>query len=164
LNGAYPPYFIYGPIVFSVATEDFIAAFTSQRGGAALSGANVFNALSMLESPLVTRRSERPTSEEKELVVIPAPFFPHKLATGYRNPAGRVVKSVNGIAVKSLRHLVRILRDAQEDFIVIELAGRSTESLVFPRKEMVAATEEILSNNAIRTEGSPDTLEVWNTK
>jgi PDZ domain len=96
--------------------------------------------------------------------VIPAPFFPPKLAKGYSNPAGRVVKSVNGIAIKSLRHLVEVLRDAKEDFIVIEVSQRGAESLVFPRKEMIAATEEILNDNGIRAQGSPDMLEVWNAK
>ena len=96
--------------------------------------------------------------------MIPAPFFPHKLAKGYGPSAGRVVKSVNDIPIKSLRHLVEVLRDAKEEFIIIELAGRGSESLVFPRKEMVAATDEILNDNGIRAQGSPDMLEAWNAK
>jgi S1-C subfamily serine protease len=171
LNGDYPAYFVYGPMVFSVATEDFVAAITSGTAGStgtsgtpSINGATVFNALSVLESPLVTRRSARPTVDEPQLVVIPAPFFPHKLAKGYSNPAGRVVKSVNGIPIKSLRHLVEVLRDAKEDSIVIEVSQRGAESLVFPRKDMVAATEEILNDNGIRAQGSPDMLEVWSAK
>ena len=35
---------------------------------------------------------------------------------------------------------------------------------VIPRAEMLAATEEILSDNGIRAQGSPDTLAVWNSK
>ena len=159
LHGAYPAYFIYGPMVFTVATEDFIAAITSGT-----TGATVFSGLSVLGSPLVMRRTDRPTAEEQQLVVMPAPFFPHKLTKGYDNPAGRVVKSVNGVAIKSLRHLVEVLRDAKDDFIIIELAGRGSESLVFPRQETIAATEEILADNGVRAQGSPDMLEVWNAK
>jgi len=159
LSGAYPSYFVYGPMGFSVATEDFVAAITSGT-----TGTTVYNGLSVLGSPLVMRRTDRPTAEELQLVVIPAPFFTHKLAKGYGNPAGRVVKSVNGIAIKGLRHLVEVLRDAKEDFIIIELAGRGSESLVFPHKDLVAATEEILNDNGIRAQGSPDMLEVWNAK
>ena len=168
LSGTYPAYFVYGPIVFSVATEDFVAALTAGTTGASgstgISGVTIYSGLSLLGSPLVTRRSDRPTADEQQLVVIPAPFFPHKLAKGYGPSAGRVVKSVNDIPIKSLRHLVEVLRDAKEEFIIIELAGRGSESLVFPRKEMVAATDEILNDNGIRAQGSPDMLEAWNAK
>ena len=33
-----------------------------------------------------------------------------------------------------------------------------------PRKEMLAATESVLSDNGIRSEASPDMLKVWNDK
>ena len=35
--------------------------------------------------------------------MVSSPFFPHKLANGYSNPAGSVVHSVNGTHIKSLR-------------------------------------------------------------
>jgi hypothetical protein len=35
---------------------------------------------------------------------------------------------------------------------------------VFPRKEMVAATEEILTDNGVRAQGSPDMMEIWQPK
>ena len=38
------------------------------------------------------------------------------------------------------------------------------EALVFARKEMLAATEEILTDNGVRAQGSTDTLAVWNAK
>jgi hypothetical protein len=46
----------------------------------------------------------------------------------------------------------------------VEFASRVAETLVFPRAEMVAATDDILSDNGIRTQGSPDTLAIWNAK
>jgi len=33
-----------------------------------------------------------------------------------------------------------------------------------PRKEMLAATESILTDNGIRSEASPDMLKIWNEK
>ncbi|MGP0103836.1 hypothetical protein, partial [Rhodoblastus sp.] len=36
-------------------------------------------------------------------------FFPHKLAQGYDNPRAQVVKTVNGIPVKNLNHLLESL-------------------------------------------------------
>ena len=114
-------------------------------------------------SPLATRRGEAPAFPGEELVVVASPFLPHKLAKGYSNPVGEVVKSVNGVPIKNLRHLVQVLRDLKDEFIVLAFARYGAESMLFPRKEMLAATEEILTDNGIRSQGSPDTLTVWGT-
>jgi hypothetical protein len=98
------------------------------------------------------------------LVVISSPFFPHKLAQGYSSPRAEVVKTVNGIPVKNLNHLVEILRDAKGEFITIECYSRYGETMVFPRSEMLAATDGILTDNGVRSQGSPDTLAIWNAK
>jgi hypothetical protein len=76
---------------------------------------------------------------------------------------GHVVSEVNGVKIRNLRHLVEVLRDAQTDFITIVFAGRGEETLVFPRKKMLEATDEILGDNGIREQGSPDLMEVWKT-
>jgi hypothetical protein len=36
--------------------------------------------------------------------------------------------------------------------------------MIFPRSEVMAATEEILNDNGIRAQGSPDTLAIWQAK
>ena len=160
LQGAYPSYFIYGPLVFSPATEDDLALLT----GNATNGASTSTVLSILGSPLVTRRGAKQAFDGEELVLIPSPFFPHRLAKGYVAPGTMIVRRVNGIPIKNLLHLVEVLRNATDEFIVIEFATRSAETMVFPRAEMVAATEEILTDNGVRTQGSPDALGVWNAK
>jgi hypothetical protein len=48
--------------------------------------------------------------------------------------------------------------------IKFEFFRRGGETLVLPREKMLAATDEILGDNGIRTQGSPDTLEVWKGK
>jgi S1-C subfamily serine protease len=154
LGGEYPPYFVYGPLVFSKATQEYIA----------LINATMLGALGFVHSPLVTRRGDAPDAELEELVLVSSPFFPNKLAMGYSNPSGGVVYSVNGIKVRSLRHLVALLRDLKDEFVTFEFGHTGGESLVFPQKEMVAATEEILTDNGVRAQGSPDTLEVWKSK
>ena len=58
----------------------------------------------------------------------------------------------------------RVLRDLKDDFITIEFDTRYGETIIFPRKEMLAATDDILTDNGIRSQGSPDTLAVWNAK
>ena len=120
--------------------------------------------LSSLANPLVTRMSDQPAFPGEGLVVISSPFFPHKLAQGYGNPRSQVVKAVNGIPVKNLNHLVEILRDAKGEFITIECNTRYGETMIFPRAQMLAATDEILTDNGVRSQGSPDTLAIWNAK
>jgi hypothetical protein len=156
LNGEYPPYFVYGPLVFSKATWEFLGGL-EKNGGAA-------RTLSVMKSPLLVRALDPPDANLQELVVISSPFFPHKLAKGYSNAAGSVVASINGKHVSSLTQLVALLRDLPDEFVTIEFDQRPGESLVFPRKEMVAATEDILSDNGVRAQGSPDTLAIWQAK
>ncbi len=156
LHGEYPPYFIFGPVAFSRATVPYVAVLNNN--------APLLAGLSMINSPLVTRRGDSPAFPGEELVIISSPFFPHKLAKGYGNSSGSVVRTVNGVPVKNLRHLVELLRDSKDEFITIESSHRGGETLVFPRKEMVAATDEILSDNGVRAQGSADMLAVWNAK
>ena len=156
LAGQYPSYFIYGPIVFSRATSLFLAALNGNAG--------MIGAFSFIRSPLVTRRGDAPDAEREELVVIASPFFPHRLAKGYSTASGTVVSAVNGVRVRSLRHLVMLLRDLKDDFVIFELDNRGGEALVFDRRQMVAATEDILTDNGVRAQGSPDMLAVWQSK
>jgi S1-C subfamily serine protease len=151
LAGGYPNYFVYGPIVFTTATQQFAAAHSAQLGAAIYQG-----------SPLIARIFDTPSFPNEQLVVAAAPFFPHRLARNYSNPAGQVVKSVNGVEVKNLPHLVQLLRDEKSEFIVIAFAQRGAETIVFPRKDIAAATDELLNDNGIRAQGTPDLMAVWN--
>ena len=96
--------------------------------------------------------------------MVSSPLFPHKLSKGYSSAAGGVVRSVNGTPVRSLRHLVALLRDLKDEFVTFEFDNRGGEALVFPRAEMVAATDEILTDNGVRAQGTPELLEVWQGK
>ena len=152
LKGSYPSYFVYGPLVFSEVTSQFLGGINRESvDGLAFSG-----------SPLIARKGDRPAFPGEQLVVVSSPFFPHKLAKSYWPPIGWVVRSVNGTPIQNLAHLVAVLRDLQDEFVVFDFSGRGVETSVFPRKEMVAATEEILNDNGVRAQGSPDTLAVWN--
>lgn len=156
LRGRYPEYFIFGPVVFSAASEEFVSLITGGN-----SSNLAYSALSAMGNPLLLRRGERPSADLEELVVVPAPFFPHRLTKGYGKPMMRVVYSLNDVPVRSLSHLVRLLRDAKGDYVKIEFAGRSAETLLFPRKNAFSATEEILNDNGIRSQGSPALMKLW---
>jgi S1-C subfamily serine protease len=156
LHGSYPSYFVYGPLVFSTATWQLISALENNVG--------MMRMLGFEKSPLVTAALDPPTPDLEELVVVSSPFFPHKLANGYSSPAGAVVYSVNGTRIKSLKHLVAVLRDLKDPFVTFEFDQKGGEALVFSRPEIAAATEEILSDNGVRAQGSADVMAVWEKK
>ena len=151
LQGAYPSYFILGPMVFERATIETLSLIRTHNQA-------------MVGNPLVARLGDRPDAEHEELVVIPAPLFPHALSKGYMDPTGSIVRSVNGTPVKSLAHLVTLLRDLKDEYVIIDFENRASEAMVFPRAQMVAATDAILTDNGVRAQGSPDMLKVWEAK
>lgn len=159
LNGTYPSYFIYGPLVFTPATMQFVSQVMRGRHGGSLMGV-----LSVSASALVRRMGDKPNFKGEQLVVVPCPLFPSPLSDGYSNPAFQVVKSVNGIPIKNLAQLVRVLRNAKSDYITIEFDVRNSQIIVLRRADVESATEEILADNDIRSRGSPDMLSIWNAK
>jgi S1-C subfamily serine protease len=156
LRGTYPSYFIYGPLVFSPATWQLVSSLENNAG--------LMRMLGLVKSPLVTHALDEPDGDLQELVVVSSPFFPHRIANGYSNPAGSVVYAVNGTRIKSLVHLVAVLRDLKDSFVTIEFDQKGGEALVFSRQAIMSATDEILMDNGIRAQGSPDTLSVWQDK
>ena len=152
----YPSYFVYGPLVFSPVTAEFSQIFDRNSG--------LQQALGMIGSPLVTRRGDRPAFEGEELVMVPSPMFPSKLGKGYSNPQVKVVREVNGIKIKNIRHLVEVLRDTKDPFVAIDFDDRSSETIVFDNAEALRLTEDILTDNGVRQQASDDLLPIWKKK
>jgi len=152
LAGAYPDYFIYGPIVLSTATSQYISGFNRDAK----------DNFEFFGSPLFTRRGVLPAFPGEKLVVVSSPFFPDRLSQAYTNPVGWVVKAVDGIPIRNLPQLVQVLRDAKGEFVTIEYFGRAFEMMVFPRKSMLEATDNILNDNDVRAQGTPELMKIWN--
>ena len=159
LETTYPEYFVCGPMVFSAATREFFAGLTDGEWGA-----QRMRIMAVEENPMITRLGEAPAFDGEQLVVVPAPFFPHQLVKGYGNPITQVVKTINGVPVKNLAHLVQLLRDSREQYIVVGFNSTFCETMVFPRAELVGATDDVLTDNGIRSQGSPDLMKIWNAK
>jgi hypothetical protein len=151
-QGEAPSYFIHGPLVFSPVRLDAIAWYT--RLNPDLYSSN---------SPMLNRRMDREQFPGEELVAVTAPMFVHKISKGYSDPAGRVVREVNGVKIKNLRHLVETIRDCPDEYLTFRFFEEGSDVVVFDRKEMDKATEEILEENGIATtrRGSNDMLKVW---
>jgi len=154
LLDAQPRYFIFGPLVFSQTTQDYIERVGNQRAPA----------FGNQPSPLITRRYDKPAFESEELVIVASPLFPHRITRGYDDPNRAVVSEINGVPIKNLRHLVEILRDSRDEQLSFKFsaAGALThETMVFNRAELKEATVKILEENGIRYPLSADLRTVW---
>jgi hypothetical protein len=151
-HGEPPPYFIHGPLTFAPVRVESFEAY-----------ARLNPDLYTSNSPMVNRFFDRVQSPDEELVAVAAPMFTHKISKGYGDPVGRVVREVNGVPVKNLRGLVETIRDGKDEYLTFRFAEDWSEVLVFDRKAMDAATEEILEENGIAPScrGSPDVLKIW---
>ncbi|HVH90912.1 MAG TPA: hypothetical protein VM783_05940, partial [Candidatus Acidoferrum sp.] len=154
LLNATPRYFILGPLVFSQATQDYIERASAQRPMPA----------SQQNSPLVTRRYDKPRFDGEELVVVTSPMFPHRITKGYDDPERFVLSEVNGQRVKSLQHLVQLLRDDTQSQITLKFARasrRTHETMVFNRAELLESTAKVIEENGIRYPYSFDLRPLW---
>jgi hypothetical protein len=113
---------------------------------------------------LTTRRYDKPHFDGEELVVVSSPMFPHRITKGYDDPERSVLSEVNGVHVRSLQHLVQLLRDNREPRVIFKFAKsgrRSHETMVFNRAELVESTSNILEENGIRFPYSSDLRPLW---
>lgn len=150
LGNTYPSYFIYGPLVFSPVYAEH------QRLNATL--------LSYRNSPILSRGFSRRAFPDEQLVTVCSPLLPHRITKGYDVDYFPCVAKVNGTPIKNLNHLIETLRDLKDDFVTFEWFDQHVENLVFKRSEIVAATDEILDDNGIRSRASTDVADVWPMK
>jgi S1-C subfamily serine protease len=150
LRGKYPAFFVYGPMVFSPATQELL----SQLGDRGL------GALAMRKNPLAGGVLDPRTSDSDELVLLGPAFLPHKITQGYGPPLFGAVQRINGTKVKNLVHAAELLRDATGEYVTIDLSGRQ-EIYVFRREELARSTEEILADEGIRNQCSEELRPVW---
>ena len=160
LVNTYPSYFIYGPMVLTKVTANALPGVQSATPASAGSQ-NALVSWSLQGSPLVTKRGLEATKELEELVMVGAPFFPHKITSGYSPMMYRVIKTINGVPVRSLAHAVTLLRDMKDEFATFDVDALEAETPVFRHKDMLAATDEVLTNNSIRSQGSEDMMKIW---
>jgi len=153
LDGAYPSYLIHGPMVFTPSYAELAQA-----------AARVAPMLAANGNPIIERLGDEVAFEGEQLVVLPSPFFPHRVTRGYDLGVLPVLKSVNGTEVKNLTHLAELLRDADGEFIEFEFAGTTNETLVFDREQLEESTEDILNDAGIRSRASEDILPILEGK
>ncbi len=158
LLNKYPSYLVWGPLVFSPVSEDHIGAYR-QEGMAD----KWFPYLSFNLSPMLTRYLDKPRFEGEQLVLLVS-MLPHRLVKGYSDPASCIVDEVDGTKVRNLQHLAELFRDAKGEFVLISFCDRTADVIALDRKQVAAASEEILMENGIRVPYSEDLKKVFDVK
>jgi len=148
IGNNYPEYFIVGPMIFTpVRREHFM---------------NLYLGYGIIDgSPVGLHINEERKMPGQEYVVLAATFLPHAITKGYEVFGNPTLKSVNGIDIDSVSHLVEVLRDNEEESFMFEFFDRSQESLIFNAEELLESTEEVLEDNSIRRQGSDRFLKIW---
>lgn len=149
----YPRYFICGPLVFMPASQNLIHGLASASG-------SWMSMLMTAQSPLVSRAMDHPAFDGEEIVTLGYGLLPHRTSKGYTLSPFSIVSHINGTPVRNLAHVVELIRDAKDEFLTIDVAGAG-ESLVLRREEILAASEDILSDEGIRKQYSDDLESVW---
>lgn len=92
-----PRYIIFGGLVFTPITKNYLST------------------LSKLESVHINKKlySKNKSAEYQEAISMIPTVFPHEVNRGYKNWAS-VLKSVNGVKIKSFNHLVSVLDNTNE--------------------------------------------------
>jgi hypothetical protein len=159
-------YFIFGPLVFSEASSDYVLYMSSSGSSKEEASQSGYALTSILytANPLFTRYGDRPTFPDEHIVIIAYPMFTHKIGKGYNISYTSSLAEVNGVRIRNLKHMVEVIRDATGEFIELTFLGNETDTIVFNRKEALDATEEILSENGIRQQFSSDIATIWNQK
>jgi S1-C subfamily serine protease len=152
-TGEPPSYFVVGPLVFSPVMSQAVSMYYR---------ANPM--LAVDDNPLLRRRNDRAQFPGEALVVVTSPLLQHRITRGYNDPFGQVVQDINGVEIRSLPHLVEVIRDCKDEFLTFRFAGDFSETLVFRRKELEASTSELMAENGIPRRGSADILIVWDPK
>lgn len=160
LGNSYPSYFIFGPLVFTELTDDYVRSFT-HAANSNEEGADRLLGLLNAGNPILTRYGDRPSFPGERLVVVSYPMFTHRISKGYKGPYTDTLAAVNDVRIRNLKHLAEVLRDATGEFVEFRFHGSYAETMVFRRKDALSATEEILNDNGIRQQCSADITPVW---
>ena len=104
-----PRYIIYGGLVFVPVTRNYLAT------------------LSKLEAAQINKKlySKRRSEHYKEAITVASTIFPHKVNRGYSTWAN-ILKSVNGIKIKSFKHLITVLDNIKDKYTKFEFLEQAT--------------------------------------
>lgn len=131
-----PDYFVYGGFVFTTVSYDYVVTAKPE----------------FHDNPM----SEKEFEDDESVVL--SFCFADKAIDGYRGAARSLVRNVNGVKVRNLRHLAELLDKCNDGFVCIGLdRGNEWDSkVIVDAKEMREATQRVMKRNLIPADRSED--------
>ena len=136
-----PKYYIYGGLVFSVLSENYLRGFGDSWSWRSRAPINLMHARYLAD----------PNSPKKEIIVI-SDILADEVNVGYKKMEDEIVRSVNGKEVKSLEELIEAVEENEKEYVLIETDYRN--QIILSREEAEESTERILENYEIPADRS----------
>jgi S1-C subfamily serine protease len=140
-----PSYYIYGGLVFCPLTKNLLQAW----GG---------NWHQRAPRELVALLSDNFVTEDREQVVLVLKVLAADVNEGYHGISNWVVDTVDGVKVRDLPHLVRLIENPSSENAFVTIANESGREIVLDREKVAASIEEILSTYQVSSARSVDLM------
>jgi len=137
-----PTYYIYGGLVFSPLTENYLKAWGENWENDAPN-----NLMSLFSDGL-------PTTADEQVIIL-SNVLPHNVNKGYQNLSECIISEVNGQKIYNLQNMVRIIAKITENPFV-EFKTKKGIYIVLDRKAVEAAQDEILQIYDVPKDRSAD--------
>ena len=155
IGEAQPEYFIYGPLSFTVASQEFVMGMPK----------NLRQTLAERGFEPLYRRLEQRSDAAQELVICPTKMFAHPMTKGISDPLYSTLKRLNGETIVDLEHVVSILdKLGPKDTATFEFSTvdhTRTNRVVLEHGAVLESIEDILSDNGIRRPYSANLRSLW---
>ncbi len=132
-----PTYYIFGGLVFVPITVNYIYSLWNSTGN---------------RPSLLDRIVYEFATEEKQQIIILQQVLADETNKGYHDFSNLIVKKVNGETVKDIKHLIQIIENLKEEYLIIDL--ENLNQIILEKKESEKATEAILKKYGINFDRS----------
>ncbi|NUP11729.1 MAG: trypsin-like serine protease [Polyangiaceae bacterium] len=136
-----PTYYIFGGMLFAPLTRDYLKSWGHEWWKSA-------------PNELVSIYENQIRTPERQDVVILQKVLADKVNQGYHEYENHVVSQIDGIPIKSIRHLVEVVEGGTDSFIRIGLADG--QRIVLDRARAIANLPAILDRYNVRHDRSAD--------
>ena len=143
----FPTYYIYGGLVFSPLTENYLKAWGEKWENDAPN-----NMMSLFSDGL-------PTSADEQVIIL-SNVLPHNVNKGYQNLSECIISEVNGQKIHNLQSMVRIIAKSNENPFV-EFKTKKGIYIVLDRKAVESSQDEILQLYDVPKDRSADLSGIW---
>lgn len=140
--GKPPTYFIYGGLIFQPLTRNYVSSLIE-------AGCDLYSLSDILYK---LQNSERENAES-ELIVLSG-VLSDESNLGYHRCARWIVDAINGVRVNSMRELVRLIEENQDDYLVV--SNDRGQELVLDSAVSRKSNKRILQTYQIARDRSPD--------